>query len=98
MYGLVKAMFTPESNHRGAITPEALLHLELLLGERAVDLRAVSDIVTSDPGLRIHVLRLARDTGQMSDTLPTVQECIVEIGIEGLRESLRHARMRRQSN
>jgi c-di-GMP-related signal transduction protein len=97
MNPVVKAMSLSNLNPLEAM-PEALLRLELLLGERAVDLTAVSDVVTRDPGLRIHVLRLAHDTGEMTEVLPSIHECIVEIGIEGLRESLRHARMLRQSN
>jgi len=38
-----------------AVSAEALLCLELLLGERAVDLSAVSDIVTRDGGLKTHI-------------------------------------------
>lgn len=91
-------MFNSNPTHRVSATPEALLQLEILLQERAVDLAAVTDIVTRDPGLRIHVLHLAHDMGDMTEVTPTLQECIVEIGIEGLRESLRDARMRRRSN
>jgi hypothetical protein len=36
--------------------------------------------------------------GDMTEVIPSLQECIVEIGIEGLRESLRNARMKRRSN
>lgn len=91
-------MYNNNPTHRAAATPEALLQLEILLQERAVDLAAVTEIVTRDPGLRIHVLHLAHDMGDMTEVIPSLQECIVEIGIEGLRESLRDARMRRRSN
>jgi len=84
MYAVVRAMFNNSIQHAGA-TPESLLQLELLLEERAVDLAAVTDIVTRDPGLRIHVLTLAHDTGEMTEVTPSLHECIVEIGIEGLR-------------
>lgn len=98
MYSVVRAMFTTNQIQRAAATPESLLQLELLLQERAVDLAAVTDIITNDPGLRIHVLHLAHDMGDMTEVIPTLHECIVEMGIEGLRESLRNARMRRRSN
>ena len=91
-------MYNSNTTHRATATPEALLQLEILLQERAVDLAAVTEIVTRDPGLRIHVLHLAHDMGDMTEVIPSLQECIVEIGIEGLRESLRNARMRRRSN
>ena len=91
-------MFNPNPTQRVSATPEALIQLELLLQERAVDLAAVTDIITKDPGLQIHVLHLAHDMGDMTEVMPSLHECIVEIGIEGLRESLRNARMRRRSN
>ena len=95
---MVRAMYNGNPPHRATATPKALFQLELLLQERAVDLAAVTEIVTKDPGLRIHVLHLAHDMGDMTEVIPSLQECIVEIGIEGLRESLRDARMRRRSN
>ena len=91
-------MFNSTPTHRASATPEALIQLELLLQERAVDLAAVTDIITKDPGLHIHVLHLAHDMGDVTEVMPSLHECIVEIGIEGLRESLRNARMRRKSN
>ena len=91
-------MFNSNPIHRASVTPEAVLQLELLLEERAVDLAAVTEIITRDPGLRTHVLHLAHDMGDVTEVMPSLHECIVEIGIEGLRESLRNARMRRRSN
>jgi len=89
-----------------AVSAEALLRLELLLGERVVDLSAVSDIVTQDSGLKTHVLQLAHDSGNDSDSACahsdgaelSMYECIVEIGIEQLRESLRQTRFRLRAN
>ena len=91
-------MLPPESISRAAVTPEALLRLELLLGERVVDLASVAKVVSLDAGLRTHILQVAHDTGEMADAVPTVHECLVEIGIEGLKETLRQARMRRLVN
>jgi hypothetical protein len=93
-----------------AVSAEALLRLELLLGERVVDLSSVSDIVTQDDGLKTHVLQLAHDTGRDIDSDSdsacahsdgadlSMHECIVEIGIEQLRESLRQTRFRLRAN
>jgi len=81
-----------------AVSAEALLCLELLLGERAVDLSAVSDIVTRDGGLKTHVLQLANDGAHDDETGPSVHECIAEIEIERLRESLRRTRFRLRAN
>jgi len=80
------------------VSPEALLRLELLLGERVVDLSAVSDIVTQDGGLKTHVLQLAHDSVHPDGADPSLHECIVEIGIERLRESLRQTRFRLKAN
>src|SRR5882757_2450748 len=69
-----------------AVSAEALLRLELLLGERVVTLNVISDIVSQDAGLKTHVLQLARDCAPTDETDVSVDECIVEIGIERLRE------------
>ena len=44
------------------MSADALLRLELLLGETCGKPRAVSDIVSQDGGLKTHVLQLAHDT------------------------------------
>ena len=80
------------------VSPEALLRLQLLLAEQLVSLGAVSDIVTQDGGLKTHVLQLARDTIHPDDVDPSVLECVVEIGIERLRESLRQTRFQLKAN
>jgi HD-like signal output (HDOD) protein len=101
MYGLVKAMIPIGSSKRPAavpdlpVTPEALFRLELLLGRHVMDLRAISEVVTSDIGLLTHVLRLARDMDSLPQNYPSVEECIVEVGVEGLRDCLRKARLHR---
>ena len=63
-----------------------------------VSLGAVSDIVTHDGGLKTHVLQLAHDCSRPNDSEMSVHECIVEIGIERLRESLRETRFRLKAN
>jgi hypothetical protein len=81
-----------------AASAEALLRLELLLGDQVVDLSAVSEIVTRDGGLKTHVLQLASDDGRADEPDLSVHECLVEIGIERLRESLRQTRFRLRAN
>jgi hypothetical protein len=80
------------------VSAEALLRLELLLGERVVILSAVSDIVNQDGGLKTHILQLAHDTAPTDEVEISVEQCIVEIGIERLRESLRETRFRLKAN
>jgi hypothetical protein len=80
------------------VSAEALLRLELLLGERVITLSAISDIVNQDGGLKTHILQLARDSAPTDEIDISVDECIVEIGIERLRESLRQTQFRLKAN
>ncbi len=80
------------------VDAEALLRLELLLGERVVTLSAISDIIKQDGGLKTHVLQLAHDTAPSDGDEISLEQCIVEIGIERLRESLRQTRFRLKAN
>lgn len=97
-------MFPIQITGSATVSAEALLRLELLLGERVVDLSAVSDIVTQDGGLKSHVLQLAHDSDNSGAGLASdgsglsLHQCIVEIGIEQLRESLRQTRFRLRAN
>lgn len=98
MYGLAKAMNPIQILGAATVSAEALLRLELLLGERVVTLSAISDIIKQDGGLKTHVLQLAHDTAQSDEDEVSVEQCIVEIGIERLRESLRQTRFRLKAN
>jgi hypothetical protein len=80
------------------VSAEALLRLELLLGERVVTLSAISDIVNQDTGLKTHILQLARDCAPTDEADVSVDECVVEIGLERLRESLRQTRFWLKAN
>jgi hypothetical protein len=98
MYGVAKAMLSIQILGSDAVSAEALLRLELILGERVVNLSAVSDIVTHDSGLKTHILQLASDGVPSNGADASVHECIVKIGIERLRESLRQTRFRLKAN
>ena len=78
-----------------AVSAEALLRLELLLGERVVTLSVISDIVSQDAGLKTHVLQLARDCAPSDETDVNVDECIVDQrssrAAEGYRQYFRRA-------
>ena len=76
------------------VSAEALFRLELLLGERVVNLGEISEIVIHDGGLKSHILQLAHDSQPTDETSTTVHECIVKIGIERLRESLQQTHFR----
>ncbi len=80
------------------VNADDLLRLELLLGERVVTLGAVADIVSRNSGLRVHVLELAHDTNTPDADELSLDQCIVEIGIERLRESIRQSRFWLKTN
>ena len=48
--------------------------------------------------MKTHVLQLAHDTEPLDADELSLDECIVEIGIERLRESLRQTRFRLKAN
>jgi hypothetical protein len=98
MYGLAKVMIPIQILGSAVVSAEALLRLELLLGERVVTLSSISDIVNQDSGLKTHILQLARDSAPSDGEDASVDECIVEIGIERLRESLRQTQFRLKAN
>lgn len=98
MYGVARAMLPNQIIGSASVDAEALLRLELLLGERVVDLTAVTDIVAHDGGLKTHVLQLVHDCAPTDGSECSIHEYIVEIGIERLRESLRQTRFRLKAN
>jgi len=97
MYGLDNGMI-PKSPGLATVDAEDLLRLETLLGERVVTLGAVADIVSRNSGLRVHVLELAHDTHSPDADGLSLDQCIVEIGIERLRESIRQTRFWLKTN
>ena len=97
MYGLDNGMI-PKSPGLATVDAEDLLRLETLLGERVVTLGAVADIVSRNSGLRVHVLELAHDTHSPDGDGLSLDQCIVEIGIERLRESIRQTRFWLKTN
>ena len=62
MYGLAKAMTPLQILGPALVSADSLLRLELLLGERVVTLKDISDIISQECGLKTHVLQLAHDT------------------------------------
>ncbi len=91
-------MIPRQSPGLATVNADDLLRLELLLGERVVTLSAVADIVSRNSGLRVHVLELAHDTNTPDADELSLDQCIVEIGIERLRESIRQSRFWLKTN
>jgi hypothetical protein len=63
-----------------------------------VELSAIPDIVSQDSDLKMHILQLAHDTLSNKSDEVNLAECIVETGIERLRDSLRQTRFRLKAN
>jgi HD-like signal output (HDOD) protein len=67
--------------------PNALLQLELRLSESVADLRDITTIIRSDVGLTSQLLRLAaRETLESPDKVAGIDEMVVHIGVEKLKE------------
>jgi HD-like signal output (HDOD) protein len=67
------------------ILPTTLVHLENLLNADVVDLAALTDVVRSDLGLTVYLIRIARSADFASATIPRISEIIVCLGINHLR-------------
>jgi HD-like signal output (HDOD) protein len=63
--------------------PSTVVHIEFLLAERGIDLEALSQIVASDLGAMIEVLRMVGDLYDDEESRPyRVQDCVVVLGAE----------------
>jgi len=60
-----------------------LLSMELAIGQRSVDLAQVSQLILSDLGATLQILRQAGRENSIDSHLQRVQDCIVELGLEG---------------
>jgi hypothetical protein len=64
------------------VMPETLLMLDLLVQETCVDLRQMSDLVLSDVGATLQILRLAGCEYGMALGRPTrIADCIADLGL-----------------
>jgi HD-like signal output (HDOD) protein len=86
---LVRALAPPRRFFDGVpvlpISPATLLELDLLLGLRTFDVPALSEVVLSDLGA---VLQLLRTAGRRDGDAPGVDGCIVRLGPRKLRAAL----------
>jgi hypothetical protein len=63
--------------------PNTLLLLDLVTQERCVDLHEMSQIVLSDVGATLQILRLAgREYGNEAGRLTRVEDCIADLGVQ----------------
>ena len=88
---------SPRNNHSADISSlplaaasRSLLHLDLLLSERVVDLDAVINVIKSDIGLVVQLLRLASKTADWrSNNAMSISHWVVTAGRSGLRTLIR---------
>ena len=71
------------------VSPAVLLQLDLLLGQRSLDVEAIADVILADVGATLQVFRssalLKRDSGER----PTrIEDCIGWIGPRKLRQAI----------
>ncbi len=65
------------------------LQLALLLQDSCVDLRAVSEVILSDAGATLQILRLAGEEYREGEDRPTrIEDCIVSLDMEGWYEAV----------
>jgi HDOD domain len=71
------------------VMPEILLLVELEVQEFCVDLRALSQLVLSDLGATLQVLRLAGREYGLAEGRPTrVEDCIADMGLQACIEAM----------
>jgi hypothetical protein len=69
--------------------PETLLRLELEAQERCVDLRGISEVVLSDLGATVQILRLsALECGNTDRQLTRIEDCISGLGLSACLEAV----------
>jgi HD-like signal output (HDOD) protein len=67
--------------------PDALLQLELALSARIPDLGDITNIIKSDVGLTVQILRVAaRRMEEWGERPPSIGEMVIEVGIELLKK------------
>lgn len=76
-----------------------LLSMELVIGQRAVDLAQVSQLVLSDLGATLQILREAGSEAAMSGgSLKRVEDCISWLGLEGCLEVMAESPISRSAH
>ncbi|MGA2849183.1 MAG: HDOD domain-containing protein [Terracidiphilus sp.] len=65
------------------VLPETLLLLDLEAQERSIDLQRVTDLVLSDLGATLQILRLAGREHACAEFRPSrIEDCIVDLGVD----------------
>lgn len=71
------------------VMSETLLLMELMVHERSVDLREISELILSDLGATLQILRLSACDVCSIDDLPTrIEDCISGLGLQACLEAM----------
>jgi hypothetical protein len=71
------------------VLPETLLLLDLEVQERSIDLRRVTELVLSDLGATLQILRLAGREHACAEFRPLrIEDCIADLGIDACLDAL----------
>ncbi len=71
------------------VLPETLLRLDLASQEPCIDLRAISELVLSDLGATVQILRLAgREYGNTEGRPSRIEDCISDLGVQACLEAV----------
>jgi hypothetical protein len=76
------------------VNPASVARLELLIASRVMDLSAIAEVISGDPGLRARMFRTLREADAIATPLPSVEECVIELGREGMRQCLGGTRLK----
>lgn len=71
------------------VLSETLLRVELMVRERAVDLSEISQVVLSDLGAVLQIMRLAGGEDSFEDgRVPRIEDCISGLGVQACLEAI----------
>jgi HDOD domain len=70
------------------VLPQTLLRLELEAQERCVDLRGMSEVVLSDLGATVQILRLSALECDTDRRLTRIEDCISDLGLSACLEAV----------
>ena len=80
------------------VLSETLLLMELKIRERVVDLREVSNLVLSDLGATVQIMRMAASEDYSSDCRTTrIEDCISGLGLQACLEAMSRRPLKRNS-
>ena len=81
------------------VFPETLLLLELEAQERSADLRRICEVVLSDLGATLQILRLAgEEYGDSEDRPHRIEDCIADLGLGRCLEAVAAQTVNRNAN